>query len=123
MLSLSRADKREDWFAVGACLHNIDVNLLLVWIEFSEKSGKFEDGECEKMWDRFTPRFTVRSLYYWAKLDSPEEFKKFKESNISSLMNSAAMTKSHNDIARVVHAMFKDEFVSTVMKEKPTWFL
>jgi hypothetical protein len=79
MLSLSRADDRKKWFAVGACLHSIDVNLLPLWIEFSEKSDKFEDGECEKMWDKFTDEFTVGSLYYWAKEDSPEEFKKFNK--------------------------------------------
>jgi hypothetical protein len=80
MLDDSRADNRKKWFQLGACLHNTDTGLLPLWIEFSEKSEKFKDGECEKMWDDFTPGYTVKSLYYWAKEDNPEEFKKFKAS-------------------------------------------
>jgi P4 family phage/plasmid primase-like protien len=80
MLNDSRADDRKKWFAVGACLRSIDVNLLPLWIEFSEKSDKFKGGECEKMWDEFEDDyFTVGSLYYWAKEESPEEFKKFNK--------------------------------------------
>jgi hypothetical protein len=80
MLNDSRANDRKKWFAVGACLHSIDVNLLPLWIKFSEKSDKFKDGECEKMWDKFEDDyFTVGSLYDWAKEDSPEEFKKFNK--------------------------------------------
>ena len=34
---------------IGVCLHNIDDRLKEDWIEFSKKSPKFVEGECEKM--------------------------------------------------------------------------
>ena len=51
ILSENRANIYIDWIRVGWCLRNIDYRLLEIWINFSKKSPKFNDGECEKVWN------------------------------------------------------------------------
>lgn len=110
MLSFERSDDRKKWFAVGACLHNIDVSLLPLWIEFSKLSPKFKEGECEGLWSGFKEGITIGSLHFWAREDSPEEYLKADLNGISKLM-SVSLNASHYDIARVVHKMYQFQYV------------
>ena len=63
---------------VGWCLHNIDPSndeLLEVWIDFSKRSDKFKEGECNKKWETFKCEgLDIGSLYYWAKKDNFEKY-------------------------------------------------
>jgi hypothetical protein len=78
LLKESRANDYHDWIRVGWALHNIDISLLSEWIEFSRKSDKYKEGECEDVWMTMRDRgLTISSLVYWAKEDNPEEYKKF----------------------------------------------
>ena len=78
MLSVKRATDYYTWMCVGWCLHNLSDEFLPLWIEFSKKSPrKFDKGDCETRWlkmDAFQHKFTMSSLYYWAKEDSPKEY-------------------------------------------------
>ena len=72
LLSQERVDNYNQWIRVGWCLHNIDDNLLNLWITFSEKSCKFKNGECEKLWANMENQgLNIGSLHRWAKEDSP----------------------------------------------------
>ena len=75
-LSDERANEYDTWYKVGMILHLIDSSneMLAVWIEWSKKSTKFKDGECESKWESFgvdDDRDTVGigSLIYWAQQD------------------------------------------------------
>lgn len=70
-LSFERCDCRDTWLRVGMALHSAGDEYLQHWVEWSRKSPKFADGECEKLWAGFTRggRLTVRTLLYWAKQD------------------------------------------------------
>jgi hypothetical protein len=75
LLDLERADSYEKWIRVGWCLHNIDVALLSKWIDFSKKSSKYREGECEKLWVSMKDEgLGIGSLHRWAKEDSPNGY-------------------------------------------------
>jgi len=82
LLSADRAENYGQWIEVGWMLHNIDSDsdeLLELWIEFSKKSSKFEEGQCEKQWRKSKSEgLTIATLHYWAKLDSYHKYVEFK---------------------------------------------
>lgn len=73
LLSVERADKYDTWMRVGWCLHNIDESLYETWLEFSNKSPKFNPTECGKLWVNMIEDggLNIGSLHMWAKEDSP----------------------------------------------------
>jgi hypothetical protein len=73
ILSIERADNYDTWMRVGWCLHNIDESLMDVWIDFSRKSSKFDDGTCERLWKNMKEGggLNLGSLHRWAKEDAP----------------------------------------------------
>jgi P4 family phage/plasmid primase-like protien len=116
ILSDDRANSYHEWIRVGWCLRNIDYRLLPKWIDFSKRSSKFQDGECEKMWNYMRDDgLGIGTLYMWARHDNPEQFKEIMDSDISTLIY-ASRNETHYDIARVVHFMFKHEFVCASIK-------
>ncbi len=122
ILSVHRRDGYKTWFEVGACLYNIDDRLLPLWIEFSKKSPKFKEGECQDKWRKFKKEtLGIASLKYWAKLDDPLEYEKIRRNSIRAILEQSIRTPTHYDIARVVHSMFKHTFVCTSQKFK-TWY-
>lgn len=73
-ISSARADNRNDWLAIGGALHNAcggSEEGLNLWIGFSEQSNKFVSGECERLWEGFIDKFTIGTLFYYAKCDRP----------------------------------------------------
>ncbi len=117
ILSVERADSYHDWIRVGWCLRNIDYRLLPKWIEFSKKSSKFVDGECERYWNHMRDDgLGIGTLYMWAKQDNPEAYKEIMENDISNLIY-ASRNETHYDVARVVHFMFKHEYVCASIKQ------
>lgn len=121
LLDDGRADNYHDWIQLGWTLHNIDHSLLKTWNKFSKKSHKFVKGECEKLWNKFKNEgYTIASLYMWAKNDSPEEYVKLRKGEVDSiLMQSVAGTNTQ--VAKVLHEMFKYEFVCASVKHKD-WY-
>jgi P4 family phage/plasmid primase-like protien len=116
ILSVSRADKYDDWIRTGWCLRNIDYRLLDKWIEFSQKSSKFIDGECEKVWNMMKDDgLGIGTLHMWAKQDNKEMYDKIIESDLFCLISSSS-SKTHHDIAKVVHFLYKYEFVCISIK-------
>lgn len=113
LLSDSRADKRHEWLAVGFCLFNINKNIhfLNLWKTFSKKSPKYIKNECAKIWSTMKEsNYSIGSLHYWAKKDSPKEYGKLTNIRLSELINqSLSMTDA--DIADVAYEIFKTEWI------------
>jgi P4 family phage/plasmid primase-like protien len=121
VLSPNRADGYNDWIRVGWCLRNIDHRLLSKWIDFSKKSPKYKDGECEKIWPLMKRSgLGVGTLHMWAKKDSPQQYAEIIRKDLRKLL-SESRSGTHNDVARVVHYMFQHEYVCTSIKHK-TWY-
>lgn len=116
ILCQSRADKYDDWIRLGWCLRNIDYRLVDKWVEFSKKSNKYKDGECERLWNYMRDGLGIGTLHLWAKQDNPDEYKKILEKDLSNLIY-RSRSETHNDIAKVVYFMFKYDFVCVSIKQ------
>ena len=126
MLSSDRAEDYASWIEVGLCLHNISPSLLSEWIEFSRKSEKgklckiFEDSWAN-MKSMEVGGIGIGSLHLWARLDSPEDYLRYKQNSISvEIIKSTSM--STYDTAIVVHKLYQHQFVCTSQKDKGKWY-
>ena len=123
LLSKTRAESYQSWIAVGLCLHNIDISLLDAWIAFSRNSPKFKEGECEDLWSNMDMKedgLGIGSLHRWAKLDNKRDYEQFIHANITKeILKSQSQTTQ--DVANVVHCMYKYQYVCTSIKGN-IWF-
>ena len=121
MLKDARAENYHDWIRVGWTLHNIDRSLLSEWIEFSQRSEKFKEGECDDMWLTMRDKgFTISSLVYWAKEDSPEEYRKFIKTEYDLCIRRSLDTNTYY-IAKALYNKYSDRFVCVSIKQN-AWY-
>jgi len=125
MLSDSRAEKYEEWMRVGWILNNIgesSTEALEQWITFSARCGeKFDEATCVYQWEKMVQRdLTLGTLRHLAKLDSPDEYAKFKDEYVKYYAKES-LDGSHWDVAMALHAMYCEEFVCASIPSK-TWF-
>jgi P4 family phage/plasmid primase-like protien len=121
MLRDNRADDFHDWMRVGWALHNIDTSMLDSWIEFSQRSDKYKDGECETKWNTMKDKgLSIRSLIYWAKEDSPEEFLAFCKDEYNKCLNKTKDTNTYY-LAKALHNKYGDKFVCVSVKNN-IWY-
>lgn len=110
ILSKKRADNYHEWIQVGWCLHNINTCLYEDFITFSKQCPeKFDRQACQKVWDKARNGLTLASLYYWAKHDDPTAYEQILKDSISQQVQQ--FKKGHVDVARIVHSLYKHEFV------------
>ena len=122
ILSQKRADNFESWIRVGWCLHNIDYRLLDAWITFSQKSPKFQEGICEEKWESMDNRgLGIGSLHRWCREDNLIEYNKIIKEDLDGLIRNS-LNKTDYDIAKVVHRLFKYDFVCSSVKNSQ-WYL
>jgi P4 family phage/plasmid primase-like protien len=116
LLDTRRADSYQEWIRVGWCLRNIDHRLLDAWVDFSKKSGKYKDGECDRMWSYMRDDgLGIGTLYMWAKQDNMEGFVELQKTDMSNLVYRST-SETHHDIAKVVYFIFKYDFVCCSIK-------
>lgn len=124
ILNTTRSDKYETWIEVGWCLHNINAknpDMLQIWIDFSKKSPKFKDGECEYRWMRFKNEgFGLGSLHYWAKNDNYEAYMEIRREDIQYYIIQS-INNTNCDIARVLYAMYREQFICSSIKNN-IWY-
>lgn len=121
-LNTARAESYYDWIRVGWCLRNIDHRLLEKWTQFSRKSPKFAEGECERMWNYMRQDgacLGMGTLHLWAKSDSPEEYAKYMATELRTLIRESA-NGSEYDIARVVHRKYDHLYAYDACSK--TWY-
>jgi len=127
MLSDDRADERDTWMEVGWVLFNIGEGCeeaMNMWIEFSKRSYKYVEGECEDIWGQMELRgMTIGSLRKMAEKDSPAEYKEWKDTNIRCMIYESLMFKKPNPgaVANVLIRMFGDRFVCADSKNN-IWY-
>ena len=129
MLSDDRRDRYDDWIRVGWALFNIgqgDDEALQMWKDFSITSSKYIEGCCEEEWSRMELRdsgYTMGSLRYWAKRDSPEKYQEVARYGISKLMKDCLYEAKPTefDVAMVLCEMYRDRF-KCVNAKKNIWY-
>ena len=120
LLSDERNDDYESWIRIGWALHNIDNSLLSTWIEFSKKSPKFKEGDCENRW--YTMRnegLTIRSLMRWAEEDNYQQYHEYIKQEFNDILVKSFDGSSYN-VAKALHSKYQDRF--TYNPKSATWY-
>lgn len=125
LLDVSRAEKRDEWLEIGWILYAISNGSedgLNLWIEFSQQSpDKFSLEVCLREWSRmYKGNFTLGSLKYYAKIDSPEDYEVFWRGRLEKMV-SKAINGSHNDLAKALYESYSTEYVCASLKPE-MWF-
>ncbi len=125
MIKEWRADSYGEWMQIGWILYNLCVGEqegLELWLEFSRRSSRFEEGACEKAWCRMEDRnMSIGSLIFYAKNDSPAEFEEWKKSRVFNIAFEVTKYESHHDVARILKELYGSVYVCASMRYK-TWF-
>lgn len=121
-LNPRRAESYEDWIKVGWALRNIDFRLLDSFIEFSRCSSKYIEGECQTLWSRMrNDTLGMGTLRWWARNDNPIKYNEIMDSNVTTLIDRCIGSDgAHYDVAKVVHALYKDRYRFT---SKDLWYV
>jgi len=124
MLAQYRVDDRNEWMTIGWLLFNIGdgtEQALQQWLNFSGRSDSYDEAVCAYEWERMSKRdLTLGSLRYYASIDSPLEYAKFKQEQ-SDFYIKESITGSHNDIAKVLFAQFGLQYVCASITNK-IWY-
>jgi P4 family phage/plasmid primase-like protien len=111
LLNPNRNKDYKEWIELGFCLHNIDDSLLEDWIDFSKKSSKFKEGECEKLWKGFRDTgITIKSLHFWARKDNPGGYGDMLVREYDEVLKTA-LTGTSYDVARSFYELHKYDYV------------
>jgi P4 family phage/plasmid primase-like protien len=114
IMSDKRANEYNSWIEVGWALHNMGAenqDLLDIWIEFSKRSSKYVDGDCETRWESMKDEgLGIGSIRYWARLDNPDMYKKIIMNDINKMIEASIKTPTNFDIASVLHRMFRYDY-------------
>lgn len=129
MLNIERASNFEDWRNVGLSLYNTDSKFIDVWIEFSSKcKKKFDEKSCYTFWNNFkSPShgrlLTIRSLAFWAKIDSPGEYNIFINELLKKKREmSTKQYSSTYDLAKAFYTKYNDQFAFSSSKTNDWWY-
>lgn len=125
MLADHRVDDYNMWMRIGWALFNISdgsAEGLEMWCDFSARNAeKFDEGVCIYEWEKMVKKdITLGTLRQFASIDSPTEYRSFKQEQAVKHRESA-LNGSHNDIARILYEYYGDEFVCASITGK-LWF-
>jgi P4 family phage/plasmid primase-like protien len=125
MLADWRAEERNEWMTIGWILYNIgeaSPPALEQWMEFSARcEEKYDEANCIYEWERMVKKdLTLGTLHYYASIDSPDLYKQFKKEQAEHYIKES-LNGSHNDIAKVLHAEYGNEFVCASISNK-IWY-
>ena len=104
-----------EWVELGICLHNIHLDLLDVFLDFSSQAEeKYNESDCIQKWNSFTfrndgDRTGIGSLRYWSRTDNIDGYLQIEKSYIGRLVEQAASCTEH-DVAKVIHAKYRDHY-------------
>lgn len=126
-LSKERAEDYGKWFDVALCLHNINVNLLDEWKEFSRQAASYDPHVCDSKWESINndhggERLGIGSLMFWAKNDNEKMYLKAKGASLSTFIHNSARNGADADylVGKVIYEYYKDEFISVNVKDE--WY-
>lgn len=128
MLSQHRAEDYDEWMDVGFTLFNVmngKEEGLQLWVEFSQRSMRYVEGECEDLWNKMEVRNkTIGSLKAMAGKDSPHLYDQWKNTNTIGAMYQSIHDDKPNelDLSKVLIAMSDNKFKCADSKNN-IWFV
>lgn len=126
MLNPSRAVCRDEWIYIGWLLFNISEGCdkgFELWNQFSSSAENYDEDGCIACWSKMVKKDTptLATLKFYAKMDNPIEYGKFKKSIIAQHVEQSVQGSSHLDIAKILQTEFADEFVCANVESK-SWY-
>ena len=122
-----RAEDYEQWIHIGWCLHNVSEGSqdgYDLWSEFSMRcSEKFDEVACIDQWKGMVNKnsYTIGSLFFYAKKDSPERYAELQKEKANTHLHKA-IECTHTDMAKALHAMYRNDFALSVFEGKGGWY-
>ena len=128
LINKDRAEVYGEWIQIGWLIFNISGGSeegYRMWLEFSQRSDKYEEEKCEKVWSNITDKgMTIGSLCYYAQLDSPKKYIDWKKTRIIekvNVKNEIFKYNSHHDIANILYDIYKSKYVCASIQHK-VWY-
>ena len=114
-------------------LKNTDFRLFLTWVKVRSKATDFDFNTIDSLFSDWCTYFnkgdydvkglTHKSIMYWAKEDSPQEFKQIKTVTIDYFVDIALKSGTDYDIAKTIYHIYKGDYVCVALNgNKPTWY-
>lgn len=127
MISDDRAENFDEWMDLGWTLFNIGQGCdeaLEIWDNFSRRSSKYIEGECEERWHKMEMRDkTIASILAIARSDNPNLYKQWKDTNVRFQLWASLREPKPNeyDVSKVVKTMYDDKF-KCVDAKRNLWY-
>jgi len=118
-----RSKDYSEWIRVGWILYNIgngSEEALELWLKFSSRcEEKYDEAYCICEWSKMVKKqLTLGTLLYYAKIDSPENYKKYKDAERNK---KDFMDGSHNCVAKLLYEYYGYSFVCASISNK-IWY-
>lgn len=121
MMSVKRATEYNGWIRVGWALHGISKKLYKLFLHFSKKAKNYDEDSCYKVWreaNRDGVKISLSTIKIWAKEDNPQKYDEVYNSKLKEL---SEKTETHDDLANIVHEMYRD-YYKCVSISKNLWY-
>ena len=117
------------WYSVGLALRNTDQRLFLTWVRMSCKSDSFVfETDFQDLYLKWcsmplnnSTEITNRSIMFWARSAEPDEYKRIKNSMLTTYIQDVIRAPNEDNIANIMKHMFKDEWVCTSISHN-VWY-
>ena len=117
LINVKRADHHDTWMHVGWTLYNITDGCkdgLDMWVEFSknvERRAHVDESRCIFEWNKMEKRnITLGCLRYLARIDNPEGYKEFEETNRNARIKES-LSGGQNCLAKQLYDLVGEYFV------------
>jgi P4 family phage/plasmid primase-like protien len=134
LLSIERLTDRNTWRDVIFALASkgSDMKSLAIWVS-KRVSSKYDSYGFEQVWNTAIQysgenKLTIKSIRYWAKLDSPKEYEQFCMTSICDMIRSDIKdtitfgTMLDNKVAKYLVHLFRNKFVTDIVDKKSVWY-
>ena len=115
---------------VAFALKHTDERLFLSWVMLRSKASDFDYSTIPNLYNDWKKYFntsksgvTRKSILYWAKQDSFEEYEKILETTIDFYIEETLESGTEFDIAQVVFQKYKDRYVCVSYDKKGVWYV
>ena len=125
MLKIRRAEQEHYWLDIGKSLHGAfdgEERGLEKWIDFTEISDIFGPDDCRAKYFNFTDiHFSIKTLAYYAREDSRNEYDKWHNDWCLPYMEKA-MSCTHSDVAEALYHVYWLDFACSNLAKNTMYY-
>ncbi len=132
ILNKKRNDNFDEWIKIGFIFfdlnnnnNDLSINYFNIWSDWSKQSNKYTEGCCEHFWKQFKQKdnkLTVKSLYYYAKIDNEIEYNNIIKKNRKQITSDDILklnelyNKVDEGYVAIYHEKYKEDLVCISIK-------